>query len=292
MLPPRPALRLVLTTALVSGVAFADERAPVVVGGEPVSEAVLREASARCPAADFARCVREDFSLRVALAREARSRGLTKNSRFLRTEQLLLAEALERALDERDPTEDAVDAYLAEHRREFERPLRIHAWRILVGSEAEARAILAELGERPVPERFRQLCREKSLDKATSERGGDLGMLWPDGTTDLPQVRAEPNLYAALLEVPEGRLLPEPVAEGRSYAVLWRRDSLPPESWPLERRRKLAGERLRERNAAESRAALLAELRRAALSNHHPELLDRLPKDLARASESPASEVR
>ncbi len=55
----------------------------------------------------------------------------------------LVAE-IQKRLPEPDVTE--VEEYLAKHRRDFEKPLRLRLFRILVSSKSEAEEVLEELG--------------------------------------------------------------------------------------------------------------------------------------------------
>src|SRR5690606_33712253 len=113
------------------------------------------------------------------------------------------------------------------HEREFVKPLRVRIFRILVKTEQAALEILAKLGATTSISDFRKLARDHSVDKATNERGGDLGFVWPDGSSDVPQVSADPALYAAAIELADGEFSKSPIAEGDHFAVLWRRGSLP-----------------------------------------------------------------
>lgn len=176
-----------------------------------------------------------------------------------------------------EPSDGEIDAYIAKHQRDFEKPLRIRLSRILVSSKEEAEEVLSELGSPVAIESFRKIARAHSLDTATHERGGDLGFAWPNGSTDIPQVSADPALYQAALGLKDGELAKEPVPEGERFAVLWRRGSLAATS-PSEESRKIAALRIREAKAdaqitqvldqhsqqiSEKSAVLLGFLRRA-----------------------------
>src|SRR5690606_14494267 len=123
------------------------------------------------------------------------------------------------------PSEAEVNAYLKKHQRDFEKPLRIRIFRILVDKEEDARSILQKVTPTTTLTDFRAWARDHSIDRATNQRAGDLGFVWPDGSTDIPQVSAEPSLYQAALPLRDGEFAKEPVLEGARYAVLWRRGS-------------------------------------------------------------------
>ena len=126
-----------------------------------------------------------------------------------------------------------VQRYYDEHRERFEQPLRIQLWRILVATEVEARDVLAEARKVGTPAKFTELARDKSLDKASSLRGGNLGFLSETGAAQEPTVRVDAGLFLAATKVADGEFVPEPVREGDAYAVIWRRGSTASKKQPL-----------------------------------------------------------
>lgn len=135
-----------------------------------------------------------------------------------------------------EPSREEIDSFLKKHLRDFEKPLRIRIYRILVDKEEDARSILQKVTSTTSLTDFRAWARDHSVDRATNQRAGDLGFVWPDGSTDIPQVSAEPSLYQAALPLRDGEFAKEPVLEGARYAVLWRRGSLPASSMNDESR--------------------------------------------------------
>lgn len=131
---------------------------------------------------------------------------------------------LEQAVETAGVPEEQIASYYAQHRQSYEAPRSILIWRILLGQEAQARALLRELGT-PKESSWSQLARERSIDTATHMRSGNLGYVAADGQTHLPQVRVAAALFAAADRVRDGQLVPEPVPEGAGFAVLWRRQS-------------------------------------------------------------------
>lgn len=123
-------------------------------------------------------------------------------------------------------TDDDVKAFFEQNRARFEAKERIQVWRILTASKEDALKIIAEAKQAP-PDKWMALSRDKSLDKATSQRGGNLGFLDEGGGSSEPAVRADPLLFAAAKKVKDGELLTEPVPEGDKWAVVWRRGSTP-----------------------------------------------------------------
>lgn len=116
-------------------------------------------------------------------------------------------------------------AFYEQNKDKFSAPRRLKLARILLATEAEAKALIAELAS-VTPEKWIAAARDKSLDTTTKLREGSLGFVRPDGQTDTPQLRADPALYAAAGEVKDGELVKTPVKEGERWAVIWRRGSL------------------------------------------------------------------
>jgi hypothetical protein len=106
-----------------------------------------------------------------------------------------------------------------------------------------------------------------------------LGFVWPDGSTDVPQVSAEKILYEKALQLQDGEVLREAIPEGKRFAVLWRRGSLP-EVKVDESSRELARRALREKQTEEATLALLKKLE-SRVSSRDDDLLKKLRRDEA-----------
>jgi peptidyl-prolyl cis-trans isomerase C len=122
---------------------------------------------------------------------------------------------------------DDVRAYYERNRASFDSPERIGVWRILCATSEDAQAVLDALKTDSSTKAFTDLARAHSLDKGTSLRGGDLGLLTDDGVSPEPGLRADPAVMRAVLAVHDGDIVPSPVPEGPNFAVVWRRGSLP-----------------------------------------------------------------
>lgn len=187
-----------------------------------------------------------------------------------------LSEALHAALRAevtRSPVSaEDVARYHALHRRHYELPRSLLLWRILVRTEAEARALIEQLGQ-PKDAEWSQLARERSLDVATHMRAGSLGYVAASGQSHFPQVRVSPALFAAADRVQDGALVPEPVTENDGFAVVWRRASRAAAARPLsDLTPQIQGRILEQRHAA-AYTDLIERLRREHLAAHQPELL-------------------
>ena len=168
--------------------------------------------------------------------------------------------------------ESEVEEYYARHRDSYEAPRSIQIWRILLRQEAEARALLRELGQ-PSESVWSRLARERSIDTATHMRSGSLGFVAADGQTHMPQVRVSPALFAAAERVKDGQLVPEPVAEGDAFAVIWRRASRPAQPSQLSAvSADIRALLVHERQLSELQS-LTARLRAEGLRDYQPGLL-------------------
>jgi peptidyl-prolyl cis-trans isomerase C len=168
------------------------------------------------------------------------------------------------------PSDADVRAYRERHAGEFQTPRALGIWRILLATEAEARAVIAELAK-PSADAFSRLARERSIDRATHMRAGNLGLVAADGQTAVPELRVSPALFAAADRVDDGELVPEPVREGDHFAVVWRRSTRAASAWPDAELAATIAARLAETRASTARQRLLEALRRDHLGEYHPD---------------------
>jgi peptidyl-prolyl cis-trans isomerase C len=288
--------RLVRGFALVgalSGVAFAaDQPAVVTVGPESLSAQEVRERLSRVPGFQLARfgnnpeAARKGYVESVLVPELLFAAAAEEQKVFDRPEirdRLRDAEkdALERALRS-DPaikakvTDESVKSYFESNRARFETSKRIRIWRILVDDAATAQQIIADAQGKDGPKRWSQLARDKSLDKATSLRNGDLGFVRPDGTTDAPRVQVDAALFAAADKLKDGEVAPAPVPERGRFAVVWRRGSMPEVKRSLKDEEASIRALLERRETEEARRVLLDSLKKTGIKEVHPELLEHI----------------
>lgn len=154
-----------------------------------------------------------------------------------------------------------VQAYYDANRIQFDAPERVNVWRILCKSQAEAATVLSEAQKKLETNRFNDLAREHSVDKATRYRGGNLGFLSPDGVSNQAGLKVDPEIVRAAKTVKDGELVGSPVKEGDGYAVVWRRATVPPSKRTVEEASgQIRNTLYRERVEAAERA-LVKELR-------------------------------
>ena len=263
----------------------------VSVGGKSIPDPVVKDALNQCtlnePDLVPAQCLDQYFAPRWLLDKSAQETRLALEPAM----QYLKADLLHQGLQEHFaqqivPSKKDVSQYIEKHKRDFVAPLRIRVFRILLNSKEEAREVLSQLKPTTTVKEFRELAREKSVDRATNERGGDLGFLWPDGSTDVPQVRVEKGIYAAALSLSEGEFSPDPTAEEKNFAILWRRGSKPALELTQERRR-IASLRVTEAQTEEKLKALLDSLKKEFVSERKNIRLGKLRRKKAKLFEVP-----
>jgi peptidyl-prolyl cis-trans isomerase C len=160
-----------------------------------------------------------------------------------------------------------VQAYYDANRARFDAPERINIWRILCKTRDEADQVLAAAKKTPTIANYNDLARDHSIDKATNLRGGNVGFVSPDGTSNEAGLKVDPALVKAVAGLKDGDFVPRPVAEGDAFAVVWRRATVPPSRRTVdEAAAQIRSAIFRERiEAAEKN--LIDELRKTKVSN-------------------------
>jgi peptidyl-prolyl cis-trans isomerase C len=124
------------------------------------------------------------------------------------------------------PLED-VTRYYDENRSRFDSPERVNLWRILCKTREEADTVLAAAKRELTIPKWNDLAREHSMDKATNFRGGNLGFVGPDGTSNEAGLKVDLGLLKGASAVKDGDVVPHAVPEGTAFAVIWRRSTVP-----------------------------------------------------------------
>jgi peptidyl-prolyl cis-trans isomerase C len=211
-------------------------------------------------------------------AEEAKSKGLAQRrdvrDRTLAVWRLALVRDLKKEAGVDKVGEEDVRAFYQANADKFSVPRSVGIYRILLASENEAKALLKELGSTPDAKVWNDIARDKSLDKATRLRGGNLGMVREDGTTGQGGEKVDAGVFAAADAVKDGELVPKPVKEGDKWAVVWKRQSAKASVRSLELeadniKASLADERLKKVTQA-----VLTRLRAELVTELNPELCD------------------
>ncbi len=221
--------------------------------------------------------VRERIVPELLYEQEAERRDLAQTPGFYARERDILYRALveREAAELSPPTDEAIERFYQAHESDFVRPFRIRLWRILVASEARAAEII-DRARKEGPTAWREMSRKWSVDKATRQRGGDLGFVHADGSTDVPQLRVDKALFAAAEDVADGQLVDEPVREGTRFAAVWRRGSLAESEIAVEQARPTIEALLLERARRKKIDALVAKLTEDHVSKRRDDLLKRV----------------
>jgi peptidyl-prolyl cis-trans isomerase C len=251
----RPGARLLALAFAISvlapaHLASADGDDPVVarVGAIAVTRSDLERRLARVPAIQLATfgngpaAIRRAFLEKVVvpellLAQSARKGDVESRPdvriRVLDAYRTSLIDAIKKESDQTIGPDD-LTRYYAENREKFQTPERINLWRILVKTRDEAKQVLDDVKKPDGEKRWKEIARERSVDKATSERGGNLGFVGPDGQSNEVTVKVEAKLFEAAQKVKDGELVPIAIPEGEAWAVVWRRGSTPAVSRSIE----------------------------------------------------------
>lgn len=198
---------------------------------------------------------------------------------------------------------DDIKKYYADNRARFDMPERVNAWRILCATKDEADTVVVEAKRDLSIPKWNDLARQHSVDNANKFRGGNLGFLLPDGTSNEAGVKADPVVVKAAMTVKDGELVPAPVAEGAAWAVVWRRTTVPAARRSLEEvSEQIRGTLYRERTEAAEKK-LMDDLRARHVRDMNADLLKivelpgldaglSLPRSLPRPHEASPSPSR
>lgn len=194
------------------------------------------------------------------------------------------------------PVTDAdVQKFYDDNIDKFRAPQRIAIWRILVASREDAVKVLEELKKDGSVKRWNDLARERSLDKTTNMRGGNLGYVSPDGKTTDASIVVDSALLEAVKTLKDAEMSHEPVKEGERWAVVWRRQTMKAVERPLE----LEAPGIRQtiaRMRTEAKLDAILDGARKDVRDANPELVDELnvsaQGDLAPAQRPGVLQVR
>jgi peptidyl-prolyl cis-trans isomerase C len=221
------------------------------------------------------RAVLDQFIVReVLFTLGARGRALERRDAVReRVDAALRTARLERLREGLVVSEDEVSRYYEANRGQFEAPARIGLWRILCATADDAKIVIDRARATVNAWGWKDLAREHSIDGATKYRGGDLGFVAADGSSSEPSVKVDPVLYGAAERVKDGELVPEPVAEGSSWAVVWRRESMPADRRTLDQEADAIRQVVLRTKHEQAARDLVRSLRGAVRIETNPELL-------------------
>jgi peptidyl-prolyl cis-trans isomerase C len=252
----KPARLLLAITAMVALPSFAQNVA--TVNGKPIPAAkvdqVVKQVVAQGKATDspqLREAIKKDLIGREVLIQEADKQGIgtrpeVKNS-IDNARQSIIINAMLADYIKKNPVKDAdikaeYDKYKAQvGDKEY------HARHILVGTEDEAKAIIAKLKGGA---KFEDLAKQ-SKDPGSAGNGGDLD--WASPASFVPE------FSKAMTSLQKGAITETPVKTQYGYHVIKLEDSRPAKVPPLEEVKQQVAEQLQQRKLAAFREQLMAK---------------------------------
>ncbi len=171
-------------------------------------------------------------------------------------------------------TDKDVEKYYNDNIDKYRAPERVALWRILVATREDAAKVLEEMKKDGSVKRWNDLARERSLDKATSMRGGNLGYVSPDGKTTDAAIVADKALLDAAKKLKDAELGREPVQEGDRWAVLWKRQTMKPVERTLDQEAPGIRQTLARQRTEQKLEAILGGARKETVRDLNLELVD------------------
>lgn len=222
----KPRIALALSAALLAGAAFAEKVATVngVVIPESRMNTVIQQLQTRgqSDTPDLRAQVKDNLITQEVLLQEAKAKKIDQSEEVRLMVEDARINITIRAFVENHVKNNPVtqadikgkyDALMKEAQfagKEF------HSRHILLKTEAEAKAVLADLKK---GKKFEDLAKQKSIDTGSGAQGGDLG--WMNGNDE--NIAAE--FRTALKELPKGKITPAPVKTQFGFHVIKMEDT-------------------------------------------------------------------
>ena len=201
---------LAILSALVINPAFAEEKSAALVNGVSIPQARLdlrvktATTQGQADSPDLRKAIREDMINLEVLSQEAMKLGLDKNPDVVQQTELARQSVLAGAFVQDHTKKNPIgEEQLKQEYSKLKSNLgknEYNARHILVDSEAEAKAIIAQLGKKG---NFEKIAKAKSKDAGSAERGGSLGWAVPNNFV--------PPFANALTSLKKGTYTKEPV---------------------------------------------------------------------------------
>jgi len=189
--------------------------------------------------------------------------GLDKNSEVKTLLDMSLDQILMRKYYEKEivakatPTETEVRKFYDENLDKFKGPAKVKASHIVLSDSTEAARVLANLKGGAD---FAKLAKEKSNDKSTADKGGDLGMLI-QGTALPPEIGGSPELATAIFSLKSGDLS-NVVKTSSGYQIIKVDERTEPELQPFEGVKKRIEDGLLSERVTKVRTELFQDLKK------------------------------
>lgn len=230
------------------GAAPAKDAVAATVNGTPIGERfvglVLKQRTdlGREASAEVRNAFIDRLAMQVIITQEAVKKGLDKapevSDQLELTRQSVLVDAFVKDyLKSNSVTDDMLNAEYDKIKAQAT-GTEYKARHILVETEAEAKNIIARLKKNPTT--FEALAKEKSTDRGSKDRGGDLGWFDPR--------RMVPEFGAAVAKLAKGKFTEEPVKSQFGYHVILLEDSRPQMVQPLEQIKPALTQQIQQQN--------------------------------------------
>jgi peptidyl-prolyl cis-trans isomerase C len=210
---------LAILGALAINPAFAEDKSAALVNGVSIPQArvdlrvKIAATQGQADTPELRRAIREDMISLEVLAQEAKKMGLDKDPEVIQQTELAGQSVLVSAF---------VQDYAKKHqisedqlKQEYDK-LKVNlgdkqykARHILVKTEDEAKAVIAQLGKKG---KFDKIAKEKSKDAGSAEHGGELDWAVPSNFV--------PPFASALLKLKKGEYTKEPVESQFGWHVI------------------------------------------------------------------------
>ena len=248
---------LAILAVLASNPAFAEDKSAALVNGVSIPQARIdlrvkaAAAQGQADSPELRKAIREDMINLEVMAQEAVKLGLNKKDEVLQQIELVKQQVLVGAF---------VQDYAKSHpisedqlKQEYDNlksrlgNKEYNARHILVGTEAEAKSIIAQLGKKV---KFEKLT-EKSRDAGSAQQGGSLGWAVPSNYV--------PPFADALLKLKKGEYTKEPVQSQFGWHVIKLEDTRDLKLPPFEELKPQLQQRLQQQSIQKTIADLKAK---------------------------------
>jgi peptidyl-prolyl cis-trans isomerase C len=168
---------------------------------------------------------------------------------------------------------EEIRKYYADNLAKFNTPARFAVWRILCATREDAVAVIEAAKGSFTVDSFTKLARQRSIDKATNMRAGNLGFIDAEGNSNEAGLKVDPAIAKAAASVKDGQLVPVPVPEGQGFAVVWHRGTAAAIRRTTEEARPQIREAIYRQRVDEANRALITDLRRKHLREWNDSVL-------------------
>ena len=210
---------LAILSALAVNPAFAEDKSAALVNGVSIPQArgdvrvKIAATQGQADTPELRKAIREDMISLEVLAQEAKKMGLDKDPEVIQQTELAKQSVLVSAfVQDYTKNHQISDDQLKQEYDKLKANLgksEYNVSHILVETEDEAKAIIAQLGKKG---KFDKIAKAKSKDAGSAERGGSLGWAVPSNFV--------PPFANAMLSLKKGTYTKEPVKSQFGWHII------------------------------------------------------------------------